>query len=199
MKKIFALLNLLCFFILLSAQNISDLETFEQAIKPGTILTYEVDMGGKQYELLVTIKKLGEVISFDWKTTDPANKTGTVNMNAEAVKNAEALFHYFNGGESNLSQETSLFLSRKIFSQEGAEAAAAIKVNGASDTATTMSNTISEFNFNVNGNLVAVPGWELEGGSDIKYTIDVMESNKFPLIYRLNLGWTMMLSKVESL
>ncbi len=199
MKKTFALFNLLCFLLSLTAQNISDLETFEQAMKPGTVLTYDVNMGGKQYNLLVTIKKLGEAISFDWKTTDPANKTGTVNMNAEAVKNADALSHFFNGGESNLDKETSLFLPRKIFAEEGAEASAALKVNGASDTATVMSNTISEFNFNVNGNLVAVPGWELEGGSDIKYTIDVMESNKFPLIYRLDLGWTMILSKVESL
>lgn len=199
MKKTFALFNLLCFLLSLTAQNISDLETFEQAMKPGTVLTYDVNMGGKQYNLLVTIKKLGEAISFDWKTTAPANKTGTVNMNAEAVKNADALSHFFNGGESNLDKETSLFLPRKIFAEEGAEASAALKVNGASDTATVMSNTISEFNFNVNGNLVAVPGWELEGGSDIKYTIDVMESNKFPLIYRLDLGWTMILSKVESL
>ena len=180
------------------AQNINDLESLENAIKPGTQLTYDVNAGGKQYKFIVTIKKLGTEIAFDWKMTEPLNKTGSVAMTAAAVAKADALFNYFNGGPTVLEKETSVWISQKLFNDIATNAQGAIRVNGAADTVTVMSNTISEFNFNLNGNLVAVPGWELQGGSDIKYTIDVIESAKFPLIVRMDLGWTIALSEVKS-
>ena len=74
----------------LYGQNISDLETFEKAMRPGTVLTYDVNMGGKQYKFIATLKKAGDEIAFDWKMTEPINKTGTVNMSAVAVKSADA-------------------------------------------------------------------------------------------------------------
>ena len=119
-------------------------------------------------------------------------------MNTNAVVKADALFNYFVGGESKLDKETSVFISRKIFTDVSSTSVANLKINGASDTATLMSNTISEVNFNLNGNLVAVPGWELEGGSDIKYKIDVIESVKFPVIYSMDLGWTIQLAEVKN-
>lgn len=198
MKKYFTLLLLTLSIGLANSQNISDLETFEKAMKPGTVLTYDVSSAGKNYKFIVTIKSLGNEIAFDWKMTEPINKSGTVVMSANAVSKADALFNYFNGGASNLDKETSVWISKKLFDDISAKAEAPIKVNGAADTATVMSNTISEFNFNLNGNLVAVPGWELQGGSDIKYTIDVIESTKFPIITRMDLGWTIQLSEIKS-
>ena len=181
----------------ISAQNISDLEAYEKAMKPGTVLTYDVSMGGKQYKLIVTLKKVGDEIAFDWKTTEPANKSGTVVMSAAAVKTADALFGYFAGGNSNLEKETSLFISKKEFDDVAANAEALFKMNGAADTATRMSNTIGEFNFNLNGNLIAVPAWELEGGSEIKYKLFAIESRQFPLIVQMNLGWSMVLTEIK--
>lgn len=198
MNKFFTLLLLSLSIGFANSQNISDLETFEKAIKPGTVLTYDVSSAGKNYKFIVTIKSLGNEIAFDWKMTEPINKSGSVVMSANAVAKADALFNYFNGGASNLDKETSVWISKKLFDDISAKAEAPIKVNGAADTATVMSNTISEFNFNLNGNLVAVPGWELQGGSDIKYTIDVIESTKFPIITRMDLGWTIQLSEIKS-
>ena len=198
MKKYFTLLLLTLSIGLANSQNISDLETFEKAMKPGTVLTYDVSSAGKNYKFIVTIKSLGNEIAFDWKMTEPINKSGTVVMSANAVSKADALFNYFNGGASNLDKETSVWISKKLFDDISAKAEAPIKVNGAADTATVMGNTISEFNFNLNGNLVAVPGWELQGGGDIKYTVDVIESTKFPIITRMDLGWTIQLSEIKS-
>ena len=198
MNKFFTLLLLSLSIGFANSQNISDLENFEKAIKPGTVLTYDVSSAGKNYKFIVTIKSLGNEIAFDWKMTEPVNKSGSVVMSANAVAKADALFNYFNGGASNLDKETSVWISKKLFDDISAKAEAPIKVNGAADTATVMSNTISEFNFNLNGNLVAVPGWELQGGSDIKYTIDIIESTKFPIITRMDLGWTIQLSEIKS-
>jgi hypothetical protein len=85
-----------------------------------------------------------------------------------------------------------------IFNEVMDDSNADLKLAGASDTATLMSNTISEFNFNLNGALVAVPGWELEGGSEIAYSVHVIESIKFPLIVRTELGWTMQLIEIRN-
>ena len=197
-KFICALIIFNFLFSVLPAQNISDLDAFEKAMKPGTMLTYDVDMSGKKYQFVATLNKLGDEIAFDWKMTDPINKTGTVAMSANAVAKADALLNNFSGCESKLDKETSVFISRKIFNDVSSTSLASVKLNGASDTATTMSNTISEFNFNLNGNLVAVPGWELQSGSDIKYTVDVLESFKFPLIFRIDLGWTIQLSEIKT-
>ncbi len=199
MKKF---LSAFVFLLLLASanlfgQNISDLESFEKAMRPGTVLTYDVNMGGKQYKFIVTLKKSADEISFDWKMTEPVNKSGTVNMSAAAVKNADALFNYFAGGASNLDKETSIFLSKKVFDDVAANAETLLKVNGASDTATRMSNTIGEFNFNLNGNLIAVPAWELEGGSEVKYKVFAIESRQFPLIVQMDLGWIIALVEIK--
>lgn len=198
MKPIYLLSALLLLNLIAPAQNIVDLEAFEKAIKPGTVLTYDVSQGEKKYQFIVTLKKLGDEIAFDWKMTEPVNKTGSVTMSANAVAKGDALFNLFTGGESKLEKETSVFISRKIYNDVLSTSMANIKLSGASDTATVMSNTIGEFNFNLNGNLVAIPGWELEGGSDIKYKIDVLESVKFPIIYSMDLGWTIQLGEVKN-
>lgn len=181
----------------LPAQNIEDLAAYEKSMMPGTQLTYDVNSGGKKYQLIATLKKAGEEISFFWKTTESTPRSGTVSVTNTAVTKADALNNYFTGGDTKLDKETALFLSQKMFNDISSTSAANIKVNGASDTTTALSNTIGEFNFNLNGNLVAIPGWELQGGSDIKYTVQVLESFKFPLIYLLDIGWTMQLAEVK--
>lgn len=198
MKPIYLLSTLLLLVFIAPAQNIVDLDAFEKTIKPGTVLTYDVSQGEKKYQFIVTLKKLGDEIAFDWKMTEPVSKTGSVTMSTNAVTKGDALFNLFTGGESKLDKETSVFISRKIYNDVSSTSMANIKVNGASDTATVMSNTIGEFNFNLNGNLVAIPGWELEGGSDVKYKIQVLESFKFPIIYSMDLGWTIQLAEVKN-
>jgi hypothetical protein len=187
------------FTITISAQNISDLEAYEKAMKPGTQLTYDVASKTQKYQLVIVLKKLGAEIAFDWKTTDPDNKSGSVTMSANAVASAEALFNSFTGGETKLDKETCLLISKKVFNKVASTSEAAVKLMGTTDTVTNLSNTIGEFNFNLDGNLMAVPGWELQGGSDVKYTIDVLESTKFPLIYKLDIGWSLILTEVKSL
>src|SRR5207249_1025986 len=86
MKKFIAALLIFHFACpIIQAQNTEDLETYEKAMKPGTVLTYDVNAKDKKYQFIVTVKKLGDDIAFDWKMTDPINKNGTVSMSPEAV------------------------------------------------------------------------------------------------------------------
>jgi len=200
MKKIYAvIITVLCLTTFrLTAQDLADLETFEKSMKPGAQLTYDVTVKDKQYKLIVTIKKLGEEISFSWKTTDPDNKSGNVTMTAGATADAVAFANIFKGGDVRLEKETCLWASKAVINSISTAAQATVKVNGVSDTVTVMGNTIGDFNFTINGNVVVVPGSEIQGGGEPKYTIDILESSKFPLIFKLDIGWTAVLTEIKN-
>ena len=182
----------------MQAQDLADLETFEKSMKPGAELSYDVTVKDKQFKLILTLKKLGDEVAFSWKTTDPDNKSGTITMSAGAVSGAEAFSNIFNGGDTKLDKETCLWISKAVYSSIETNAQASVKVKGATDTVTVMGNTIGDFNFTINGNIVVVPGWEIQGGGDPKYTIDILESAKFPLIFKLDIGWTAVLIEIKN-
>jgi len=198
MKKIYALLLLIITLQVshLSAQDLADLDTYEKSMKPGAELSYDVTANGKQFKMVVTLKKVGAEVAFDWKTTDPDNKSGSVTMSANAVATAKAFSNIFKGGATSLESETSLWASKQLCTEIVANAQASVKVKGASDTATVLGNTMGLFNLNLNGNGVSLSGYELQGGSPV-YTIDIIESPKFPLIYKLDIGWTMVLTDIK--
>lgn len=198
MRIAISFLTLMFTYFSSAAQNVAELDDFEKAMKPGTVLMYEVKIGKVQYQLAATIKTLGNEISFDWQASTPVNKSGSVQMTAAAVAGAEALTHVFNEGAAKLDNQTALWLSKKIQADVNANAEALIKMMGATDTATVMSNTISEVGFILDGNFITVPGWELEGGGLVKFLVGAIDSVKFPLIYRLDIGWTMLLTEVKS-
>lgn len=197
MKAFGHLILLCCFSPSLIAQNISDLDAFEKAVKPGTQLIYDVAVQDKHYTLTITLKQVGNEVSFDWITGDPDNKSGSVAMSANALQNAVAINSTLKSGDVKLDNETAFWISKKIFNDIANTAQASLKLNGATDTATNLGNTIGEFNFNMNGNLMAIPGWELTGGPDNKYTIDILES-KIPLIYKIDMGFSMILTEVKN-
>ena len=195
MPKFIFFITLLAFSFKISAQDIADLEAFEKAIKPGAQLTYDVTTKEKQYKLTITLKKLGDEMAFDWKTSE--NQSGSVAVSANAMAKADALFSTFTGGASKLDKETSFWLSKKMVNDVNATTQTSIKLKGSSDTLTVMSNATTSYGFTLDGNFVNLSAWELQGG-DPKCTIDVLESTKFPLIYKLDIGWSMVLSEVKS-
>lgn len=183
----------------IAAQNVADLEAFEKAIKPGTQLIYDVtETNGKRYPVVVTLTSVGPEVSYEWKATGAEPKTGTVSISADAVAKAEALYIGFTGGDVKTDVETGLIISQKVFKEVEATSTTNVKVKGKDSPPTLLNNVIGEYNFNLNGTLVAIPGWELEGGEETNYTIQVLESAKFPLIFQLNAGWRIQLVEVKT-
>jgi hypothetical protein len=189
---------MLFLFLTPHAQNVEDLESFENAIKPGTQLTYQVTNENEKYILVVTLKKTDSEPAFVWQTDTPENKSGSIAIAAGAMAQAAALYNNFKPGDVKLQNETAIFISKKFISDISATSQAGLKLNGNADTVTTMSNTISDFNIMLDGNLLDVPGWSLQGGPDNKYSLDIPESTKFPLIFKLDMGFTMTLTEIKS-
>ena len=199
MQKIYIdLISLFCLSAFhLNAQDLAELDDYEKAMKPGVQLTYDVTDKDKSFKMVVTIKKLGDEVAFTWKTSDPDNKSGSVTMSSGAISTAKAFSNVFKGGDSKLDKETSLWVSKQVCTDVTGAAQTSVKINGASDTVTSLSNTMGVFNFMLNGTGVSLSGWELEGGNP-KRSIDVLESLKFPLVYKLDVGWTMVLTEIKN-
>lgn len=173
----------------------------------GTKLTYEVEQGTKAYQFIMKITELGKTVSFDWEMTAPVNKSGSVKMTAEAMKSATALFNYFNGGQTILTEETSAFISRDAYKSIEETSSVTLSANGKNGTSElfeALKSNSSERNGSiyidyikpVNGKDFTFESHILEN-ADGKKTIRVWKNAEFPLILFMETNFKIYLTNIE--
>jgi hypothetical protein len=177
-------------------------------IKEGSKLIYHVEAGSRgEYDFIVTVKKLGPSVTFDWKMTEPANKSGTVTMSEGAMKDATALFNYFSGGTSNLTEATSVFVSKGLYKEVMANDEVMIKADGA-DAEPEKFYKVDGMTSSRNGSIYLSMTKELNGKS---YNLDgpILENEDgsrgirfqateyFPVITYMELGFKIYLTGLE--
>lgn len=138
MKKLLLLLALISF---ISIQSQSQIDLDKEMMKgstlilmPGLILVYGVDFYGEEYDFLVHIKSLEDGIEFDYEMTNDNNTSGTVKISKEALESATAQNNYFSGGEMNLVDQTTIWLSKKVFMDLVENGTATISPDGGTTT-----------------------------------------------------------------
>lgn len=169
--------------------------------KPGLKLTYEVDFFGTVYDFVVTLKENSETrLSFDYVMTNANNTSGTVNIAAEAMKNATEQFNFFRGGTENLTNQTSVWVSSRVFSQLASDAGVAtispdggrssVKIDAKSKT-----TDFAVLNKSTNKviNLANIYAQSADGNT--KYWI--LNSAAAPIILKMDLGWKIALKSFE--
>lgn len=165
-------------------------------IKVGTVLVYEVNNEGTKYQFIVTIKKLEQGITFDWQMTAPINKKGTIEMAEEAVESADGLFNYFTGGVSKLTNQTSVWISRLMWAELHSEdEMAAIALDGGEPIGFFRENG-DYFATKYKAGDVQLKTSVLKSLSDSE-TITIWENEKFPIILKMDLGWTIELKEIK--
>lgn len=201
MKQILLLITLL---------SINFFATGQQAnftLTKGTKLTYEVEQGTKAYQFIMKITELGKTVSFDWEMTAPVNKSGSIKMTAEAMKSATALFNYFNGGQTILTEETSAFISRDAYKSIEETSSVTLSANGKNGTSElfeALKSNSSERNGSiyidyikpVNGKDFTFESHILEN-ADGKKTIRVWKNAEFPLILFMETNFKIYLTNIE--
>lgn len=165
-------------------------------ITVGTQLIYEVNTATAKYQFIVTIKKLDDGITFDWKMTAPISKKGTVVMAEEAVENAAGLFNYFATDTAKLTDQTSVWISRTMWremhnedemvliSLDNGEATGFFREDGEAHKIT------------YKGKPLDMKVSNLKSLTDTQ-TITVWENEKFPIILKMDLGWTIELKEIK--
>lgn len=84
-------------------------------IEVGDQLTYQVEAGDKEYDFIMTPTRLDKSgISFEYEMTAPANKKGMITMTADALSTSNVLYNHFSGGDVELNDQTSVFISQAM-------------------------------------------------------------------------------------
>jgi len=138
MKKLLLLIAFISFFSIQSQAQIDlDEEMMNGStlmLQPGLILVYEVDFYDFTYDFLVHIKSFEEGIEFNYEMTNDENTSGTVKISKEAFESATAQKNFFSGGEMNLTDQTTVWLSKKVFMDLVEKGTATISPDGGTTT-----------------------------------------------------------------
>jgi len=172
----------------------------------GDQLVYQVEAGNNEYDFIVTPTKLSSTgITFDYVMSAPANKTGTISMTSEALKNSMMMYNKFGGGNVNLTDQVSVFASKAMmtFAAEGSSDIYLNGPKGESENFVTLEGMDSPTNGstyikwikNINGVYYLLDGPILEnadGSKGIRYT----DGGGFPFITYMELDFKVYLKEI---
>jgi hypothetical protein len=82
-------------------------------LEKGDKLVYHVNAGGSEYDFIVTLNAagFGGGIDFNYAMTNASKTKGHVNISGDARKSATKYINYFRGGDLNLTDASSVWLS----------------------------------------------------------------------------------------
>jgi len=113
MKNQFKIIRLSVIVLLLNAcATTKPLKKEGILMEEGADLFYKVKAGNSTYNFDININEFTNVISFDWEM---GSNSGTVAMKEDAINNATDLKNYFSDGYKLLKTKTSVWFSKKLF------------------------------------------------------------------------------------
>ncbi len=183
MKKIlFTTFVSICFFITNAQLSLSTNDK----------LIYDVSAGGADYNFTIKIKSLTPGFNFAWQMTNEDASYGIIKVLPAAMATSKKMHNYFSNGNKTLTDATSVILSKAAYK----EIIEKKKVTLEDGMATIVFENPDEtsFSYRVNGVEKNVPAIYLsaENGNDIV----VLKNPTYPLILRMNLGWTIQLNNI---
>ncbi|MDD5569697.1 MAG: ankyrin repeat domain-containing protein [Bacteroidales bacterium] len=166
-------------------------------IDANTKLTYNVNAMGNKYNFIVDVIQTGPEIVFGWKMTleNRTDKEGTITISDEAAKTATGMYNYFQNGEINLIDKTSVWISKKSFSS--LRTGVATELNTGSGTKlfyrkkATADNQIKINGYDRPLNVIYV---ESEDKSEKLW---ILNNPNMPVILKMDLGWTIEIASIE--
>ena len=159
----------------------------------GNTLTYHLVNGDKQYDFIVSELVMDKNISFRWKMTEPANITGTVKMNKKALDKATNIVDEFsNMSALVMNNETTVWLSRKIYKNLKNQKPIDVKFDGKEETLTFKGN--ETFKVKVNDSVKEVNVLYVESNNG--HQLWILDNEINPLIIKMQLDFTIELVNV---
>ncbi|HNQ67100.1 MAG TPA: hypothetical protein PKN32_01880 [Bacteroidales bacterium] len=206
MKKLTILISM--FFLLFAGtQSFAQLEFNDMncstlMLREGLVLVYGVNYNGTEYDFIMTIKELSETrIEYSYRMTNAYATNGNIIMSEDALLNATSHYNYFSGGTVELTDMTSVWMSKKVFDElTGELGKTTISVDGGKTQVElnaievgydfSLYNDISKKQFDNIGYFYA----ETED-QQIKYWVHYSEQN--PIILKMDLGWQICLKEIR--
>jgi hypothetical protein len=170
-------------------------------IKNGDKLVYQVNAGGNQHEFIVTINghdsKNG--IDFNYEMTNSSNTKGHVTISAKAQADATKYVNYFRGGDLNLTDASSVWLSGKNFSDMPERKTTMQLDNNAPETFYRPKEDEVTTIVKIKGEDRTVEGFRINNASDGTgdKTIWINDLSSNSLIIKMDLGWSIVLKEIR--
>ncbi|NVO02599.1 MAG: hypothetical protein HXX09_07820, partial [Bacteroidetes bacterium] len=182
-----------CFF-LFSMSLIAQQQKIEW-IKKGAVLTYDVKYQETNYQFIIRIINLKPDVSFSWEMTEPQNSKGKVNMSKEALATALKQNNFFKSGELFLTDMTTVWVSKKVFSS--LKKAKPILIDLLNEEANLKFVKLDKKTFLIDG--VKTKNIEvIYAETDLNQKYWILDSPDFPIILKMDLGWSIDLKSVET-
>lgn len=193
-------------FVLIMVANAFLLAQTAYKMQVGDQLVYQVEAGESEYDFIMTPTKLGASgITFEYKMTEPANKSGVISMDADALKNSMAMYNRFSGGPVSLTDQTSVFASQAMmtFAKEGSSDIFLNGMKGESENFVTLEGMDSPTNGstyirwikNINGTDYFLDGPILENADGSK-AIRFTDGGGFPFITFMEIDFKIYLKEI---
>ena len=167
-------------------------------IKEGTKIIYDVSYNGLQYTLTITIKELEETFSFDWITSKPMNKKGTVTIQKNATLNSNTLFNFFSEEKVELVDQTSILIRNKMFQNWQENSSMEIYLDKEKSNKSLFGNGYNhtqnfEYKNNNSNEFDCRTVTDKDG-----YSITYINDYTFPIIVEMHLDWILKLKKITN-
>jgi hypothetical protein len=164
-------------------------------IKKGTVLTYDVKYLETKYQFIVKIINLKPDVVFSWEMTEPQNSKVKVNMSKEALATALKQNNFFKSGELFLTDMTTVWISKKVFSSLKKEKP--ILIDLLNEEANLKFVKLEKKTFLIDG--IKTKNIEvIYAETDLNQKYWILDSPEFPIILKMDLGWSIDLKSVET-
>ena len=170
-------------------------------IQKGDKLVYEVNAGGSTYNFIVTVNAAAfeTGIDFNYEMTNASKTSGHVIISAEARDKATKYVNYFRGGDLNLTDACSVWLSYKNFGDMPDRKTTMQIDNSAPETFYRPEDDEVEPVVKIKGTDKKIDGFRINNAADGKGSktlwINGISSNS--LILKMELGFSIVLKEIK--
>lgn len=171
----------------------SKISTF--TVKTGDILLYTVSKDSQQYDIIVTVKKYGNTISFNYSIPEKS-ATGNIFIPANAVTSAIIYDSLLTGKTKNYKDTTVLWLSKKNYVDLAAAKETIMDLGNGKETFKRQRVSTLKLNYKGKEKIVTVFGIE-NSNSNAKKDLLVLSEESNPLIVKMDSGWSLTLKEVR--
>jgi hypothetical protein len=168
----------------------------------GDKLVYEVNAGGQVYDFIITIQQPKSDVyrySFDWEMTAPVNKSGHVNISKTAAIDGKKYMNYFMGGDLTLTDASTVWMTGENFGEMPDKKTSMQLDNNEPETFYRKDEAETEQTIKYKGREIKLDIFKVDNdkeGSDHRQ-LWVQGISSFPLIVRMDLGWTIRLKEIR--
>jgi len=169
-------------------------------LKVGSKLHYDVEYFGKSKFNVELAAFSPKKISFNWNMTIRPDMLGTLTMDEKALTSATAQHNYFEAGEKvTFSDKTSVWVSKKVFSE--LKAGKEVNINTGKRDRTFIATGKDIFEFEMNGitsvvNVIVAKSKEKYNPEDKSEELWILDNVENRLIVKMFLGWKIELKGV---